>query len=124
MDLINIILLISFIVILVTGIRTSHSLFWSSTKAPDYVLTLHIVFSLVVLVLVIIHALMHIKVIKLVFNKMKTVGKSATLVGISVIFFVAISSIVVDVIPRIVNPKDEFKIHDDNQNATKNDEEK
>jgi len=71
MDMINILLLALFIVIVVTGIGCSHTLFAGGNKEHQNAMNIHIICSLAALALVVLHVFLHIRMIKTVFEKMR-----------------------------------------------------
>ena len=107
MDIVNLLMAAGFLLVFSTGRRASHSLFQNATKAPDAVLKVHILVSLILLVLVLVHALLHLKMIKAVLNKLSMVAKIMLLTVLSAICIATIIPIGKVVVPKVLSSKSE-----------------
>ena len=128
-NLINVALLVSFILLAITGIRASHSLFTFAEKADGIYIKLHLIVSLITILLIGIHIFLHRKLIKSVFTKqMKLNGKLGKVLFITFILlsisFVSFSTY--RLLPKILDDKDQNieNKNDDNGDMTKEDEKK
>jgi len=126
-NIINIALLISFVIIAITGIRASHSLFTFGEKADDIFIKLHLIFAMFSLALVGIHIFLHRKLIKVIFTKQIILNeKIAKTVFIVLMFFslVFVSFATYEIVPKIFSDKNQNTENGDNQNHGPKDGEK
>ena len=129
-NLTNIGLLGSFIVLAITGIRASHSLFTFTEKAGDIYIKLHLIFALISILLITIHIFLHRKFIKGIFTKQMKIQDK---IGKTLFVFFILASVLFiacatyRAIPKIIDGKSqntENKGVENKEHKQKNEEKK